>query len=166
MQKSKLQFKQKFLKAKSLQLAANSYFRGFTLIETMVALAIFSVSVVSLIVMTSQGVANVSLAKNKLIASYLAQEGIEVVRNNRDSLGFDSLNPGPYSPLSGDLFYSTDNGYNNISGGSITPFKRKVTVNVVGKDEVKVSSEVKWVQGQGPGKSVTYSENLFNWHWQ
>ena len=160
MQKSKLQFKQKFLKAKSLQLAANSYFRGFTLIETMVALAIFSVSVVSLIVMTSQGVANVSLAKNKLIASYLAQEGIEVVRNNRDSFGFDSLNP---DPLSGDLFYSTDNGYNNISDGSITPFKRKVTVNVVGEDEVKVSSEVKWVQGQGLGKSVTYSENLFNW---
>ena len=160
MQKSKLQFKQKFLKAKSLQLAANSYFRGFTLIETMVALAIFSVSIVSLIAMTSQGVANVSLAKNKLIASYLAQEGIEVVRNNRDSFGFDSLNP---DPLSGDLFYSTDNGYNNISDGSITPFKRKVTVNVVGKDEVKVSSEVKWVQGQGLGKSVTYSENLFNW---
>ena len=153
MQKSKLQFKQKFLKAKSLQLAANSYFRGFTLIETMVALAIFSVSVVSLIVMTSQGVANVSLAKNKLIASYLAQEGIEVVRNNRDSLGFSSLVLG----------VQEDSIYFN---GIITPFKRKVTVNVVGEDEVKVSSEVTWQQGQGPGKSVTYSENLFNWHWQ
>jgi len=160
MQKSKLQFKIQKLFVDSDKFVGSDRKQGFTLIETMVALAIFSVSIVSLIAMTSQGVANVSLAKNKLIASYLAQEGIEVVRNNRDSFGFDSLNP---DPLSGDLFYSTDNGYNNISDGSITPFKRKVTVNVVGEDEVKVSSEVKWVQGQGPGKSVTYSENLFNW---
>ena len=153
MQKSKLQFKQKFLKAKSLQLAANSYFRGFTLIETMVALAIFSVSVVSLIVMTSQGVANVSLAKNKLIASYLAQEGIEVVRNNRDSNGWP---PTVSDNLQDSVYFN----------GTITPFSRNITITIpVGSnnDEVKITSVVSWQQGQGLEKSVTYSENLFNW---
>jgi prepilin-type N-terminal cleavage/methylation domain-containing protein len=59
--------------------------RGFTLIETLVALAIFATSIVALISITGQGVSNTNLSKNKAIASYLAQEGIETVRNIRDT---------------------------------------------------------------------------------
>ncbi|HXK35128.1 MAG TPA: prepilin-type N-terminal cleavage/methylation domain-containing protein [Candidatus Paceibacterota bacterium] len=58
---------------------------GFTLIETLVALAIFSASVVALISVTASGVANTNFAKNKITASYLAQEGVELVRNIRDN---------------------------------------------------------------------------------
>lgn len=57
---------------------------GFTLIETLVALGIFSASIVSLVVVTGSGLSNVSFSKNKITASYLAAEGIEVVRNMRD----------------------------------------------------------------------------------
>lgn len=59
--------------------------RGFTIIETLVALAIFTFSIVGLIVITSQGIADTNFAKNKFVASYLAQEGIEMVRNVRDT---------------------------------------------------------------------------------
>lgn len=62
-----------------------SYSSGFTIIETLVALAIFTFSIVGLIVITSQGIADTNFAKNKFVASYLAQEGIEMVRNVRDS---------------------------------------------------------------------------------
>lgn len=58
---------------------------GFTIIETLVSLAIFASSILGLIVITSQGAADTNYAKNKLVASYLAQEGIEMVRNMRDS---------------------------------------------------------------------------------
>ena len=58
---------------------------GFTLIETIIALAIFSASIVGLVSVTASGVANTNFAKNKLTASYLAQEGIELVRNMRDT---------------------------------------------------------------------------------
>ena len=156
MQKSKLQFKIQKLFVDSDKFVGSDRKQGFTLIETMVALAIFSVSVVSLIVMTSQGVANVSLAKNKLIASYLAQEGIEVVRNNRDSNGWP---PTVSDNLQDSVYFN----------GTITPFSRNITITIpVGSnnDEVKITSVVSWQQGQGLGKSVTYSENLFNWHWQ
>lgn len=57
---------------------------GFTIIETLVALSIFCFSILALLVVTSQGAASTTFTKNKLSASYLAQEGIEMIRNMRD----------------------------------------------------------------------------------
>ncbi|MFA5095388.1 MAG: prepilin-type N-terminal cleavage/methylation domain-containing protein [Candidatus Paceibacterota bacterium] len=58
---------------------------GFTLVETLVAISIFSVSIVALMTILGSGISNTNYAKTKIIASYLAQEGIEYVRNMRDS---------------------------------------------------------------------------------
>jgi len=58
--------------------------RGFTLIETLIALFILSISVVSIISMTAQSSQNANFAKNKLTASYLAAEVIEGIRNMKD----------------------------------------------------------------------------------
>ena len=59
--------------------------RGFTLVETLVSLAIFASAIVGMIVITSQGINDTNYAKNKLVATALSQEGIEMVRNIRDS---------------------------------------------------------------------------------
>ncbi|MFA5934233.1 MAG: prepilin-type N-terminal cleavage/methylation domain-containing protein [Candidatus Paceibacterota bacterium] len=59
--------------------------KGFTLVETLVAVLIFTVSILALISLTATGVADVGYVKNKLTASYLAQEGVEMVRNIRDT---------------------------------------------------------------------------------
>src|SRR3989338_9524652 len=58
---------------------------GFTLVETLVAVSIFSVSVVNLMVVLGGGISNTNYAKQKMVSSYLAQEGIEYVRNLRDT---------------------------------------------------------------------------------
>lgn len=58
---------------------------GFTLVEALVAVSIFTVSVLSLMVVLSDSVANTAYAKKKIIATYLAQEGIEYIRNVRDT---------------------------------------------------------------------------------
>ncbi|OGI85635.1 hypothetical protein A3A01_01305 [Candidatus Nomurabacteria bacterium RIFCSPLOWO2_01_FULL_39_17] len=58
---------------------------GFTLIETLVAVSIFSISVLALVIILSQGLTNVFYAKQKVIAEYLSQEGIEYIRNMRDT---------------------------------------------------------------------------------
>lgn len=58
---------------------------GFTLVETLVAIAIFASSVTALISISGRGVNDNVFVKNKLIASYLAQEGVELVRNIRDT---------------------------------------------------------------------------------
>ena len=57
---------------------------GFTLIETVVALALIVSGVVGAFSLALTGVTDASVSKNKLIAVNLAQEGIELVRKIRD----------------------------------------------------------------------------------
>ncbi|MEK7071408.1 MAG: prepilin-type N-terminal cleavage/methylation domain-containing protein [Patescibacteria group bacterium] len=58
---------------------------GFTLVETLVAVSIFTVSILAMIAVLSNGIADTNYAKKKAIAGYLAQEGIEYMRNMRDT---------------------------------------------------------------------------------
>ena len=58
---------------------------GFTLIETLVAVSIFSVSILSLMAVLAQGISDTNYEKKRIIAAYLAQEGIEYMRNLRDT---------------------------------------------------------------------------------
>jgi len=67
--------------------------KGFTLVETLVALSIFSVSILGLLVALSQGLADTGYAKKKVAAAYLAQEGIEYIRNMRDTFMIYSNDP-------------------------------------------------------------------------
>lgn len=59
--------------------------RGFTLVETIVAIAIFAFAITGLISITATGVFNTNFVKNKFTASYLALEGAELARGIRDS---------------------------------------------------------------------------------
>jgi prepilin-type N-terminal cleavage/methylation domain-containing protein len=58
---------------------------GFTLVETLVALSVFSVTLVIIMSLLGRGVSDINYAKRKMVAEYLAQEGIEYVRNIRDT---------------------------------------------------------------------------------
>ncbi len=66
----------KFLKQKNT---------AFTLVETLVALSIFTVSVLALLVILTQGISDTGYAKKKILATYLNQEGVEYIRNIRDT---------------------------------------------------------------------------------
>lgn len=64
---------------------------GFTLLETIVALAILSAAIVGPMSLVSSGITSLRTSKNRVIASYLAQEGVEVVRlvkENNALLGY------------------------------------------------------------------------------
>ena len=58
---------------------------GFTLVETMVAISIFSMSLLGILSVLASGITNTTYAKEKMVADYLAQEGIEYIRNLRDT---------------------------------------------------------------------------------
>lgn len=69
---------------------------GFTLLETIVALAVILAAVVGPITLITRSIFNFSFAKNKLIANNLAQEGLELMRLVRDNnVLCDSLNGPP-----------------------------------------------------------------------
>ena len=58
---------------------------GFTLIEMIIAVFIFTVSLTALMAISSRGLRTAKEAQNQVVADYLALEGIEIVRNLRDS---------------------------------------------------------------------------------
>src|SRR5258708_2821268 len=59
--------------------------RGFTLLETMVAVTLLAVAIVAPMQLTAQSLASAYYARDEVTAFYLAQEGIEAVRNVRDN---------------------------------------------------------------------------------
>lgn len=69
----------------STDFSHNSSERGFTIIETLVALTIFTMAITGMLVLTGQGVLGTSYAKNRLTAGFLAQEAIELFRYARDT---------------------------------------------------------------------------------
>ena len=138
--------------------------KGFTLVETLVSISIFSISILGLLSVLASGISNTSYAKQKMVATYLAQEGIEYVRNVRDTSvlydssgaqhGWDTFKS--TLPVSSSLsFYPTSSDFSG--------YVRTIRADTgLGSDEVKIFSTVTWSQGSGQ-QSVTFTENLFNW---
>ena len=58
--------------------------RGFTLIESLVAVAIVAIAVSGPIYAASRAIITAQVVHDQLVASYLAQEGLEYVHRMRD----------------------------------------------------------------------------------
>ncbi len=68
----------------------NSDQKGFTLIETLVAIFILLISTTGPLTFTQSGLRSSFLARDQVTAFYLAQDAIEIIKNLRDNEG---LNP-------------------------------------------------------------------------
>lgn len=66
-----------------------SFVTGFTLIETIVALALIVTALAGPFTLVSQSIFSSRYYKNKLTALHLAQEGIEIIRQMRDTNAAD-----------------------------------------------------------------------------
>ncbi len=132
--------------------------KAFTLVETLVAISIFTVSILGLISVLASGISDIGYAKKKITATYLAQEGIEYTRNFRDNSVLFDLN-------------GVDNGWgefeNNFTGDLLpqpedSSFERTIELFTINASVIKVLSTVSWTQGTGE-HSVAFSEILFKW---
>ena len=110
----------KVVKMKLFFKKVNKLDKGFTLVETLVAISIFTLSILALLVVLTQGISNTTYAKSKIVASYLAQEGIEYIRNMRDTFvlygatsqaGWDAFNNklASCSSTGNGCFFNADN---------------------------------------------------------
>jgi len=82
--------------------------KAFTLIETLMALTVIIVGAVGAFIIVSRAIRISPVARQEIIASNLAQEGIEIIRNIRDnrilSIGDEELQGNnPVRDWSGDL---------------------------------------------------------------
>ena len=77
--------------------------RGFTLIETFVAISILTLAVVAPMTLAARSLSISYYVRDEMTASYLAQEAIETIRNIRDSRSLEGLLAGssvdPFSDI-------------------------------------------------------------------
>lgn len=163
--------------------------RGFTLIETLIAIVIFSISLVSLMAVASQGIRSSRNAKESLMAQYFAQEGVEYVRNLRDASFLslegistwtdvftgciDTATPCAVDLLTDDLVSCSvdsicdirkvgDQYLQNTSSGTDTGFDREIYISEIESGEVEVRAIVTWSDGRLE-REVVIREYLLLW---
>jgi|SRR3989344_3406218 len=156
--------------------------RGFTLLESMVAIAIFSIGISTAVFVITQSISVGTRTKNKIIAANLTQEGIEVVRNIRDrnwlagrpwTDGIDALTDACFQYDSDNVmgFFidtSCSSGANLSFDGAhyvqtVSPAQFSRTVNtelIIGPpDQLKVSVTTTC----GVSCGITAEDFLYNW---
>lgn len=145
---------------------------GQVLVETVVALGMLVVGMLGLMSLLSNSIGLSRVISNQYAGSYLAGEGIELVRNIVDNNVFS----GEGVPFN-DRVASCNSGCgivedgNNLSiqqgsqtikvGSNPTNFKREITVT--GSDDIlSVISEVSW-KARGGDYNIVVSDNIYNW---
>lgn len=152
--------------------------QGFTLIELMSVVVIMTIGMLGVMSLIDQIAIKSRLTNSKLVAAYLSQEGIEIVRNIRDSNWLEStawdsgLGAGDWEAdyndqaLSGytgnPLNIDTTNGFYNYSAGNPSKFSRRITISDSALDSFKVAVEVSW-QEFGQTYTIKVLEKLYDW---
>ncbi len=156
---------------------------GFTLIEVLAAIFIMLVGVLGVFGLITRTVTFNSSVNSQLVASYLAQEGLEIVRNMRDT-NFLKIHKGAggqwndgltacaagcgadYNDTTlgsfGDTLLKLDNGFYTYDAGTDTIFTRKITIDSATGDLLKVAVDVSW-QDKGNTRTVRGATELYNW---
>ena len=156
---------------------SNHHQKGFTLLEVIITIFIVSIGLIGILSLVNISLKGPTLSKDRLIASGLVQEGMEIVRDIRKSNiewddWYNAVVNNDYRvqynttsltiPYSGAYLRINANGLYQYDSGPDTLFKRKVTLTKIPADEVKVVVEVKWdIKGQT--HTFTAENRLWNW---
>lgn len=130
---------------------------GFTLLEMLFAVIIFSFALVSLITITGKGVAATSSAKEQLTAQYLAEELIEVGRNMRDH---NYLNYGVADWFDELEACTGTNVVCDIADYSVAPLLTPCTSNPGGVCGVLDNNQGQFRSEAGTGDTTTFERGL------
>jgi len=160
--------------------------KAFTIIEVIAAIFVITIGVLAAFTVVQQIVFQTITVSSRLTAAYLAKEGIEIVRNIKDTNWLDPADP-PWNnglgagdweadyndssltvcPGSCDFsnlrFLKINGGFYNYSSGTDSKFKRKITITPEGADKLKVYVEILW-QEKGQDRNITVQENLYDWY--
>lgn len=151
--------------------------KGFTLLETIVAVGLIVVGLVSALALITTSLFYVSNIQDRLAAANLMAEGLEVTRNIRDNNWLQSLAwnnglaDGDYqvaydstalSSFSGSPLLLDSNGIYNYTSGTATSYVRKISISNLSSYELQVISTVTW-QRKGINYTNSAEGHLFNW---
>jgi Tfp pilus assembly protein PilV len=165
---------------------------GQILIETMVALGMVVIGVLGLLSLLSSSIGINKVVSDQYVASYLASEGIEIVKNIIDNnvvenqpfnngllncqppagcrAQYDDYELSQDNPNEPIKFYSSDNSSDlyryayQYSTGDDTSFVRVITVSEgTIEDELVVHSIVNWTTRGGAQSSIDLEDHFYNW---
>ncbi len=155
--------------------------KGFSLIGVTISIFIVSTGLMAILSLANMSLKSSNVGEMRFIASGLAQEGVEIIRDIRRTnvdwidwewygtiatstvqnyrVQYDNSNLISFSetPLKIDT-----NGFYQYSSGNNTFFYRKITLTKVSFQEVKVVVEIKW-QSKGNWHYLTVEDHLWNW---
>ncbi len=151
---------------------------GFTIVEVTIALFLVSIGILSAFAVTQHIIIITETASSRLIAAYLAQEGIEIVRNIRDTnwlegkpwdtgIGIDDWeadfgDTALTDVYDGDFLNIDEKGFYSYSAGTPTRFTRKITITKPTDNIIEVFVLVEWVE-RGQTHQLTAEGHLYNW---
>ncbi|HSX18141.1 MAG TPA: beta-propeller domain-containing protein [Candidatus Saccharimonadales bacterium] len=129
---------------------------GFSAVEVLLAATVFGFLVIAVSGAIIYGRASSASAGERMRATQLADEGIEVTRNLRDN-SFVNLTDGPHGLVQ-------NSGQWSFSGTSDTVgiFTRQVTVATVDSNRKTITATVSWQQNSSTSQ-VTVSSELTYW---
>lgn len=158
--------------------------------EALIAISVILIGVISSFLMVFRSLYDVSIIQDRLTATFLVQEGIELIRQRRDSNFLSSgvsswdynLQPGTYrigfsvdsqgkitgvifdkNNLDAKLYQHQETGIFNYSNlGKQTPFIRTIELQKISDYELKVVSTVRWTTKKLQFE-VSAEDHLFNW---
>jgi len=165
--------------------------KAFTLVEVLIAVSILTIGILSGFILITKVLYNTAVIQDRLTASFLTQEGIELVRQVRDSNFLqimngesvewkDGLADGSYTieskagseqPITltsvdtgeGSNFrYNDDTKIYNYTTGEPTTFNREIKITTINDDEIRVESIMKW-KTRTIDFNLTIEDHLFNW---
>ncbi|MEK7086755.1 MAG: hypothetical protein AAB935_00665 [Patescibacteria group bacterium] len=150
---------------------------GSILIESIVAINVTLVGLLGVLSLLSNSLALNRDVGEKFIATYLAAEGIEIVRNLTDANFVQGnswnagINDGEHAvsydsesllPSSENYLSFKDGLYGYDAAGAPTIFKRSVGIENVSAQEITVVSTVFWSTKRGV-QEVKLEDHFFNW---
>lgn len=130
---------------------------GFSLIEVLLAVAVFSLLLTAFAGIFASGGQSSMLAGQRARAVFLAEEGLEAARNIRDE-NFSNLSNGTHG-------LSASGSQWSFSGTSDTTdiFTREIVISSVDAKRKQVTSRVAWQQNPQRAGSVSLVSYLTNW---
>jgi hypothetical protein len=151
---------------------------GQVLVEALVALGILTVGLLGISTLLSRSLSLNRVVSTNYAGTYLAAEGIEIVKNIIDT---NVLQSRAWNDLGGNGDYEADFDDSSLGsnqsrflafdpatniysygGPQATPFRRLIRIALTGSDEVKVNSIVSW-SVRGGDYQVNLEDHFLRW---
>ncbi len=155
--------------------------KGVTFIELMVTIFIVMFGITGSIALMQRTISSGRTSSLRFQAAYLAQEGVELVRNvrdtawveNRDWFSEISTPPASYYTISynsndlmslGDkrLYQGTDDRYSHHFSGTESPFEREIKLSLCPEGTINECVEVRSIVSWDGGDNLII-QRLYNW---